>query len=107
VKVIPRMAPRSLEPRERAERAQRVRAWIRRSELPERIEDWPAGVRDHFEERAGIMEHHGCLPRIEAERRAEASVRAWWSRPPWTGPEDELTDADTADAELSQPLRPR
>jgi hypothetical protein len=106
VKVIPLGLPRSLEPRERAERAQRVRAWIRRPELPDRVGDWPAEALDHFEERAGIMEHHGCLPRDEAEHRAEAYVRAWWSRPPWEGSEDELTNADP-EAVLSHSSRPR
>ena len=106
MKVIPLAAPRSLEPRERSERAQRVRAWIRRSELPANVEDWPPGARNHYEERAGIMEHHGCLPRDEAEGHAEASVRAWWSRPPRAGSDDELTDAD-AEAVLSHHSRPR
>jgi hypothetical protein len=104
--VIPLGLPRSLEPRARAERAQRVRDWIRHPELPAKVEDWPAGARDHYEERAGIMEHHGCLARDEAERRAEACVRAWWSRPPWAGSDDELTDADT-EAVLSHSSRPR
>ena len=106
MRVIPLGVPRSWEPVERAERAQRVRAWIRRPELPAKVEDWPAGARDHFEERAGLMEHHGCLPRDEAERRAEASVRAWWSRPTWANSEDELIDADT-EAVLSHHSRPR
>ena len=106
MKVIPLSMPQSREPLERAERAQRVRAWIRRPELPARVEDWPAGAGDHFEERAGIMEHHGCLPRDEAERHAEAGVRAWWSRSPWEDSEDELTDAHTV-VVLSHHSRPR
>ena len=106
MKVIPLGASVRRTPAKRLERALRVRGWIGRAELPERVEDWPDEVRDHVEERAGIMEHHGCLPRGEAEQRAEARVRAWWSRPPWVGSEDELTDADT-DAALSHCSRPR
>lgn len=82
MKVIPLGASVRRTPAERLERALRVRGWVQRPALPERVEDWPVEVRDHLEERAGIMEHHGCLPRDEADRRAEASVRAWWSRPP-------------------------
>lgn len=108
MKLIPLEAPRSREPQERAERARQVRAWIQRPELPERVEDWPEEAREHFEERAGIMEFHGGLTRDEAERQAETSVRSCWSRPPWVGDEDErLTDADAEVAGLSHSSRPR
>ena len=45
------------------------------AELPAAVADWPADWRERFEERAGIMEYDGRLPRPEAERRAEALVR--------------------------------
>jgi len=44
--------------------------------LPRRVSAWPADAREHFEERAAIMEYDGGLTRAEAERRAEAEVRA-------------------------------
>jgi len=43
--------------------------------LPGDIAEWPADAREHFEERAAIMEYDGGLPRVEAERLAEAEVR--------------------------------
>jgi hypothetical protein len=46
------------------------------AELPARIEDWPDGWREEFEERAAIMEYDGMLSRSEAEQWAETIVRA-------------------------------
>jgi len=43
--------------------------------LPPRIADWPARWRELFEERAGIMEFQGNVPRSLAERQAERDVR--------------------------------
>lgn len=42
---------------------------------PGDIAEWPADAREHFEERAAIMEYDGGLTRAEAERRAAAEVR--------------------------------
>ncbi len=47
--------------------------------LPIRRSAWPADAREDFEERAGIMEFDGELDRAEAERMAEASIRAKWA----------------------------
>jgi hypothetical protein len=44
--------------------------------LPVERSEWPADAREHFEERAAIIEYDGGLPRAEAERRADAEVRA-------------------------------
>lgn len=44
--------------------------------LPGDVAAWPEDAREHFEERAAIMEYDGGLTRAEAERRAEAEVRA-------------------------------
>jgi hypothetical protein len=43
--------------------------------LPRKIADWPAEWRERYEERAGIMEFEGNLPRAMAERRAEEDMR--------------------------------
>jgi len=99
----------------RQARALALRAWLEApegappepGELPLQIEDWPEDARDHFEERAAIMEFGGCLPRDEADRRAGAIVRERWKRRPRAGASDELTDADTEADELSHPPRPR
>jgi hypothetical protein len=107
-------APR-LTAEQRRARALALRAWLEAPEgeppglgdLPQRIEDWPEDARDHFEERAAIMEVGGCLPRAEAERRAEAIVRERWRRSLLGEHEDELTDADTEADELSHPPKPR
>jgi hypothetical protein len=109
----PKDIPR-LSADQRRARALALRAWLEApegeppelGELPRLVEDWPEDARDHFEERATIMEFEGCLPRVEAERRAEAIVRERWKRSLQTHPEDELTDADT-DVALSQHSRPR
>jgi hypothetical protein len=109
----PKDAPR-LTAEQRRARALALRAWLEApegeppgpGELPQRVEDWPEDARDHFEERAAIMEFEGCLPRAEAERRAAAIVREHWRNALQAPPDDELTDADT-DAVLSQPSRPR
>ena len=77
---IPLAAPRPRTPAERAERARAVRVWVRAPELPERVEEWPLEWLDRYEERAGIMEFLGELPRDEAERRAEARVREAFER---------------------------
>jgi len=97
----------------RRARALALRAWLEApegeppglGELPQRVEDWPEDARDHFEERAAIMEFGGCMPRADAVRRADACIREWWKRSPWAGPENELTDATAEAAELSHSLR--
>lgn len=43
--------------------------------LPPSVRDWPEPWRSEYEERAGIIEFDGNLPRAEAERKAEACVR--------------------------------
>jgi len=99
---------------QRRARALVLRVWLEApegeppelGELPQRVEDWPEDAREHFEERAAIMEFGGCLHRDEAERCAEAIVRERWRRSLQVRPEDELTDADT-DVALSQHSRPR
>lgn len=40
------------------------------------IEDWPAELREHFEERAAIREFDGGLSRADAERAAERECRS-------------------------------
>ena len=37
---------------------------------------WPADAREHYEERAAILEYDGGYPRREAERRARLIVEA-------------------------------
>jgi len=49
-------------------------------ELPESLSDWPPDWRDAFEERAGIMEYDGGLPRYYAEEMAEADLREDYER---------------------------
>jgi len=48
--------------------------------LPQSRDLWPADARADFDERAGIMEHDGRIPRDQAERQAEADVRRRWCR---------------------------
>ena len=43
--------------------------------LPADVADWPDERRDAYEERCGIMEFDGLIPREEAERLAEAEAR--------------------------------
>ena len=43
--------------------------------LPPDVSAWPADAREDLEERAGIMEFDGGLPRSAAEREAEHLVR--------------------------------
>ena len=43
--------------------------------LPADTADWPDERRDAYEERCGIMEFDGLIPREEAERLAEAEAR--------------------------------
>jgi hypothetical protein len=43
--------------------------------LPKHIDDWPKRWRFLFDERAGMIEHHGCLPGPVAERNAEKQIR--------------------------------
>ena len=52
-----------------------VARYARPGGLPEQVADWSRDARDQFEERAGICEFVGGLPRAEAERVAEACVR--------------------------------
>jgi hypothetical protein len=47
-------------------------------DLPAQVGDWPESWHETLTERAGIMEFDGGLPRVEAERRAEALCRAAW-----------------------------
>jgi len=47
-----------------------------RTELPDRIADWPEPWREEYEERAAIMEFDGMLSRQQAEQWAETIVRA-------------------------------
>lgn len=44
--------------------------------LPYLISTWPTFWRELYEERAGLMEVLGNLPRKEAEKFAEADIRA-------------------------------
>lgn len=44
--------------------------------LPGTVARWPLRWREDFEERAGILEYEAGLDRAEAERQAEAIVRA-------------------------------
>lgn len=46
--------------------------------LPQSRDLWPLDARADFDERAGIMEHDGRIPRDQAERKAEADVRQRW-----------------------------
>lgn len=43
--------------------------------LPLYVLEWPEPWRSEYEERAGIMEFDGGLPRAKAERFAERCVR--------------------------------
>jgi hypothetical protein len=43
--------------------------------LPANVADWPEGYRYLYEERAGIMEFDGNMPRAQAETAAEVIVR--------------------------------
>jgi hypothetical protein len=45
------------------------------------VADWPEEWRMNLEERAGIMQFGGGLPRDESERQAEARVRLEYARP--------------------------
>ena len=44
--------------------------------------DWPEDLLERFDERAGIMEFDGGMPRGEAEWWAEEEVRGWLGAPP-------------------------
>ena len=48
--------------------------------LPKNINDWPDWWRFLFNERAGMIEHHGCLPKNVSERNSEKQVRAMHRR---------------------------
>lgn len=48
---------------------------VANSDLPPGREAWPPDALDEFEERAGLIEFLGRLPREDAERLAEACVR--------------------------------
>ena len=72
---------------ERRERAVRLRAELKEPDrvlqaagLPERWDAWPPEWREAVEERAGIMEFDGRLPRQVAEREAEVLVRGEFAR---------------------------
>jgi hypothetical protein len=43
--------------------------------LPANKADWPAEWKELWNERAGIMEYDGKMPRQQAEREAEADIR--------------------------------
>jgi hypothetical protein len=43
--------------------------------LPANTREWPKEWLFLFNERAGMMEHHGCLPKPIAERDAEKQIR--------------------------------
>tara|TARA_R100000152_G_C6742941_1_gene166679 strand:- start:240 stop:413 length:174 start_codon:yes stop_codon:yes gene_type:complete len=43
--------------------------------LPKNTRDWPKEWLFLFDERAGMMEHHGCVPKPIAERDAEKQIR--------------------------------
>ena len=43
--------------------------------LPPDLADWPEDWRDYFEERAGIFEADGELPRAQAEQQADTETR--------------------------------
>ncbi len=98
---------------ERHARARSLETWLHGQaegaplpgSLPTRVEDWPEDAREQLEERAAIMEHHGCLPRDEAERLAEHRVRLVCARPAQPSTDNHLSTAETA--ELSQTSRPR
>ena len=61
--------------------ARRIADPLRRKlDLPDHVADWPVEWWESFEERAGIMEFDGGLPRPEAERRAEELVRETYRR---------------------------
>jgi hypothetical protein len=51
------------------------------SDLPPDWRDWPEDIRVEFEEMAGIKQHDAGMSRDEAERAAEAEVRARYARP--------------------------
>jgi len=44
--------------------------------LPDSLNGWPVDWYDRWQERAALMEHHGGLPREDAEAEAEILVRA-------------------------------
>jgi hypothetical protein len=48
-------------------------------QLPRNLDDWSNFWRELYEERAGIKEYMGNLPRPMAEREAEVEIRklAW------------------------------
>jgi hypothetical protein len=48
---------------------------MRQPQLPPKTSDWPVAWREAFEERAGIMEFQGNMPRDTAEFWAEKDVR--------------------------------
>lgn len=54
--------------------------WLKtQTMLPDSVTEWPQQLQECYEERAAIIEHHGGLPRREAENRAETLVRtAYW-----------------------------
>lgn len=72
---LPASPPRPRTPDERLARSGALRAWLA-ADLPLCVADWPEEAQYAFEERAGICEYDGHLPREEAEKLAERCVRA-------------------------------
>jgi len=70
---LPLECPRDLLPEARVRVASDRRARV--VGLPPSVRRWPEPWREAFEERAALMEFHGCLPRTQAERHAEELVR--------------------------------
>jgi len=73
-------------PDERLARSERLVSWLMDPdgclpcELAIDVERWPAEWRFVWEERAGLMEHHGGLSREVAEREAGRRVREEFAR---------------------------
>lgn len=70
---LPLECPRDLLPEARVRVANDRRARV--VGLTASFRRWPEPWREAFEERAALMEFHGCLPRAQAERLAEVLVR--------------------------------
>ena len=75
-----RVLPAGLQAELKAQREQ-LRALVEAGvTLPLSRADWPPEAVMEFEERAGIVEYDGGMPRRQAEGAAELSARVWWAR---------------------------
>lgn len=52
-------------------------------QLPRNKDEWPGIYREQYEERAGIMEYMGNMPRWQAEAMAEQVIRKMANNEQW------------------------